>query len=111
MLNNRFSGAADDRRRREGADAEHAERRRHRRAGHGLQRRLGRVRQHPLHEAALKEYKIGDKLELIVPHCDPVVNEYNQMYGIRKGKVEVVWDVTGTGLLAVKGSRVQGSKF
>ena len=44
-----------------------------------------------------KEYKIGDKLEVIVPHCDPVVNEYDHMYGIRDGKVEVVWDVTARG--------------
>ena len=44
-----------------------------------------------------KEYKIGDLLELIVPHCDPVVNEYDQMYGIRKDKVEVVWQITGRG--------------
>jgi D-serine deaminase-like pyridoxal phosphate-dependent protein len=44
-----------------------------------------------------KEYKIGDILELIVPHCDPVVNEYDQMYGIRKDKVEVVWQITGRG--------------
>jgi len=44
-----------------------------------------------------KDYKIGDILELIVPHCDPVVNEYDQIYGIRKDKVEVVWPVTGRG--------------
>jgi D-serine deaminase-like pyridoxal phosphate-dependent protein len=44
-----------------------------------------------------KAYKIGDKLELIVPHCDPVVNEYDQMYGIRKDRVEVVWEVTARG--------------
>ena len=44
-----------------------------------------------------KKYKIGDVLELIVPHCDPVVNEYDQMYGIRKDKVEVVWEITGRG--------------
>ena len=44
-----------------------------------------------------KEYKIGDKLEVIVPHCDPVVNEYDQMYGIRNGHVDVVWDVTARG--------------
>ena len=44
-----------------------------------------------------KEYKIGDFLEVIVPHCDPVVNEYDQMYGIRKDKVEVVWPITGRG--------------
>jgi 3-hydroxy-D-aspartate aldolase len=44
-----------------------------------------------------KDYKIGDKLELIVPHCDPVVNEYDQMYGIRKDRVEAVWKVTARG--------------
>jgi D-serine deaminase-like pyridoxal phosphate-dependent protein len=44
-----------------------------------------------------KEYKIGDMLEVIVPHCDPAVNEYDQMYGIRKDKVEVVWEITGRG--------------
>src|SRR5262245_37149481 len=44
-----------------------------------------------------KEYKIGDFLEVIVPLCDPVVNEFDQMYGIRKDKVEVVWPITGRG--------------
>ena len=46
---------------------------------------------------ASKAYKIGDRLEVIVPHCDPVVNEYDQMYGIRKDRVEVVWPVTARG--------------
>ena len=44
-----------------------------------------------------KPYKIGDLLEVIVPHCDPVVNEYDQIYGIRKDKVEVVWPITARG--------------
>jgi 3-hydroxy-D-aspartate aldolase len=44
-----------------------------------------------------KAYKIGDLLEVIVPHCDPVVNEYDQMYGIRNDKVEVVWPITARG--------------
>jgi D-serine deaminase-like pyridoxal phosphate-dependent protein len=44
-----------------------------------------------------KSYKIGDKLEVIVPHCDPVVNLYDQIYGIRKDRVEVVWPVTARG--------------
>ena len=44
-----------------------------------------------------KDYKIGDKLEVIMPHCDPVVNEYDQMYGIRNDRVEVVWKVTARG--------------
>jgi len=46
---------------------------------------------------ASRSYKIGDKLEMIVPHCDPVVNLYDQMYGIRMDKVEVVWPITARG--------------
>jgi D-serine deaminase-like pyridoxal phosphate-dependent protein len=44
-----------------------------------------------------KEYRIGDKLEVVVPHCDPVVNEFDQMYGIRNDRVEVVWPITARG--------------
>jgi 3-hydroxy-D-aspartate aldolase len=46
---------------------------------------------------ASKSYRIGDRLEVIAPHCDPVVNEYNQMYAIRKDKVEAVWPITARG--------------
>jgi D-serine deaminase-like pyridoxal phosphate-dependent protein len=48
-------------------------------------------------ETATRPYKIGEKLELIVPHCDPVVNEYDVIYGTRKDRVEVVWPITGRG--------------
>ena len=44
-----------------------------------------------------KSYKIGDKIELIVPHCDPVVNEYDQLYAIRKDRVEAVWPISARG--------------
>ena len=44
-----------------------------------------------------KDYKIGDKLEVIVPHCDPVVNDTTRCYGIRKDRVEVVWEITARG--------------
>ena len=44
-----------------------------------------------------KSYNIGDKLEVIVPHCDPVINEYDQMFGIRKDHVEVVWTIDARG--------------
>lgn len=47
--------------------------------------------------SATRAYAIGDKLELVVPHCDPVVNLYDQMYGIRKDRVEVVWPITARG--------------
>ena len=49
------------------------------------------------YETANKTYKVGDKLELIVPHCDPVVNLYDVFYGVRKDRVEVVWPVTARG--------------
>ena len=49
------------------------------------------------YETAQRAYKVGDKLELIVPHCDPVVNEYDQMYAIRGDKVEAVWPIAARG--------------
>jgi D-serine deaminase-like pyridoxal phosphate-dependent protein len=49
------------------------------------------------YDAANKTYKVGDKLELIIPHCDPVVNLYDVFYGVRNDKVEAVWPVTARG--------------
>ena len=49
------------------------------------------------YEAASKAYKVGDKLELIVPHCDPAVNEYDQIYGTRQDRVEAVWSIAARG--------------
>ena len=49
------------------------------------------------YEQAERSYKVGDKLELIVPHCDPVVNEYDQMYAVRKDRVEAVWPIAARG--------------
>lgn len=40
---------------------------------------------------------MGDKLELVVPHCDPAVNEYDQIYATRKDRVEAVWAVAARG--------------
>ena len=48
-------------------------------------------------DKANKTYKTGDKLELIIPHCDPVVNLYDVFYGVRNDKVEAVWPVTARG--------------
>jgi len=36
-------------------------------------------------------------MELIVPHCDPVVNLYDYIYGIRNDRVEAVLEVTARG--------------
>ena len=51
-------------------------------------------------DSASRSYKVGDKLELIVSHCDPVVNLYNQMYAIRNNRVEAVWQIAARGLSA-----------
>ena len=44
-----------------------------------------------------REYQIGDRLELLVSHCDPVVNLYDQLYGIRNDRVEKIWPVVARG--------------
>jgi 3-hydroxy-D-aspartate aldolase len=49
------------------------------------------------YQTASKQYAYGDKLELIVPHCDPVVNEYDQMYAIKNDRVAAVWPVSARG--------------
>ena len=49
------------------------------------------------YETAQRSYAVGDKLELIVPHCDPVVNEYDQLYAIRNERVEAVWPISARG--------------
>lgn len=51
-------------------------------------------------ENASRTYKVGDKLELIVSHCDPVVNLYNQMYAIRNDRVEAIWPIAARGMSA-----------
>jgi D-serine deaminase-like pyridoxal phosphate-dependent protein len=36
---------------------------------------------------------IGQRLELIVPHCDPSVNLYDRIYACRGEKVEEIWPI------------------
>jgi D-serine deaminase-like pyridoxal phosphate-dependent protein len=50
-----------------------------------------------LFEKSSKSYKVGDQLEVIIPHCDPAVNEYDFMYGIRKDKVESILPILARG--------------
>ncbi len=45
-----------------------------------------------------RTYRLGDKLELIVSHCDPVVNLYDQMYAVRNDRVEAVWRIAARGM-------------
>jgi D-serine deaminase-like pyridoxal phosphate-dependent protein len=37
---------------------------------------------------------LGERLELIVPHCDPSVNLYDRLYACRGETVEFIWPVT-----------------
>jgi D-serine deaminase-like pyridoxal phosphate-dependent protein len=46
---------------------------------------------------ARKAWKMGEKMELIVPHCDPVVNLYDYIYATRNDRVEAVWEITARG--------------
>jgi D-serine deaminase-like pyridoxal phosphate-dependent protein len=37
--------------------------------------------------------QLGDRLEFLVPHCDPTVNLYDRIYAVRGDKVEAVWPI------------------
>ena len=52
------------------------------------------------YEDPSRTYRVGDRLELIVSHCDPVVNLYDRMYAVRGGVVEAVWPVAARGCSA-----------
>jgi D-serine deaminase-like pyridoxal phosphate-dependent protein len=40
-----------------------------------------------------RDIRLGDKLEFIVPHCDPNVNLYDRIHCLRGDEVESVWQV------------------
>lgn len=42
---------------------------------------------------ASREVKLGDRIEFIVPHCDPNVNLYDRLYCLRGERVEAVWPI------------------
>ena len=47
--------------------------------------------------SAGKQVSVGDRLEFIIPHCDPSVNLYDKIYAVRGEQVEAVWHVAGRG--------------
>ncbi len=47
---------------------------------------------------AQREVRLGDRLEFVVPHCDPSVNLYDAMYGLRGDRVEAVWQIAARGM-------------
>lgn len=42
-----------------------------------------------------REFRIGDRVEFIVPHCDPNVNLYDRIYCVRGENVVDVWRTAG----------------
>ena len=48
-------------------------------------------------EKSNKSYKVGDKLEVIVPHCDPAVDLYDFIYGTRNDKVVSILPILARG--------------
>jgi D-serine deaminase-like pyridoxal phosphate-dependent protein len=43
------------------------------------------------------ELKVGDRVDFLVPHCDPTVNLYDRMYALRGERVVEEWAVTARG--------------
>ena len=44
-----------------------------------------------------RKAKVGDRIELVPPHCDPTVNLYDQFYVMRGDSVEDVWEISARG--------------
>lgn len=45
-----------------------------------------------------KQVNVGDRLEFIIPHCDPSVNLHDRIYAVRGEQVEAIWRVAARGL-------------
>jgi D-serine deaminase-like pyridoxal phosphate-dependent protein len=41
--------------------------------------------------------RLGDRIEFFPPHCDPTINLYDRIYGMRGDQVEVAWEISGRG--------------
>jgi D-serine deaminase-like pyridoxal phosphate-dependent protein len=47
---------------------------------------------------ASADVKLGDRIEFVIPHCDPSVNLYDRMYCLRGDRVESVWPIAARGM-------------
>ncbi len=45
-----------------------------------------------------KQVSVGDRLEFIIPHCDPSVNLYDRLFAVRGEQVEAVWRIAARGM-------------
>lgn len=48
-------------------------------------------------EKASRNLELGDRVEFYVPHCDPTVNLYDRIYGVRGKQVETSWTIAARG--------------
>jgi D-serine deaminase-like pyridoxal phosphate-dependent protein len=47
---------------------------------------------------ASRKIKLGEKLKLIISHCDPTVNLYDYYYVLQDGKVRELWPIAARGM-------------
>ncbi len=47
---------------------------------------------------ASKPLNLGDRVEFVIPHCDPTVNLYDRLYGVRGRQVELSWKIAARGM-------------
>jgi len=45
-----------------------------------------------------REIKLGNKLPMITPHCDPTVNLHDYYFPYRGGMVSEIWPISARGL-------------
>ncbi len=41
---------------------------------------------------------LGDRIEFVIPHCDPSVNLYDRLFCLRGNRVEAVWPIAARGM-------------
>jgi D-serine deaminase-like pyridoxal phosphate-dependent protein len=41
---------------------------------------------------------VGDRMDFVIPHCDPSVNLYDRIWCLRGDSVEAVWPITARGM-------------
>jgi 3-hydroxy-D-aspartate aldolase len=50
-------------------------------------------------QASSDRLSIGERVRLVPGHCDPTVDRYDWYVGVRQGRVESVWPVSGRGMM------------
>jgi len=49
-------------------------------------------------EGEARGLSLGDRLEFVIPHCDPTVNLYDRIYCLRGEAVEAAWRISARGM-------------